>query len=108
MDISVVVPVYGCRAAEFMESVRRNLQRSWRLLRKATLIVLDEYDTMHETETVNGDYGFGAVKFAAGNRDIKTVYHIPYMKQVAVVSIFGILLLSGYSLFLYKWNNKKK
>lgn len=60
-----------------------------------------------KTETINGDYGFLAVKLAAGNHDIKAVYHIPYMKQGVVISIFGILLLVGYCLWLYRRDRKK-
>lgn len=61
-----------------------------------------------KTETINGDYGFLAVKLTAGNHDIKAVYHIPYMKQGAVMSVFGVLLLVGYCLWLYRRDRKKK
>ena len=61
-----------------------------------------------KTETINGDYGFMAVKLTAGNHDIKAVYHIPYMKQGAVMSVFGVLLLVGYCLWLYRRDRKKK
>ena len=61
-----------------------------------------------KTETINGDYGFLAVKLAAGNHEVKAVYHIPYMKQGAVVSILGVLLLTGYCLWLYHRDRKRK
>lgn len=61
-----------------------------------------------KTETINGDYGFLAVKIAAGNHEVKAVYHIPYMKQGAVVSILGALLLTGYCLWLYHRDRKRK
>ncbi|MDD6304361.1 MAG: YfhO family protein [Lachnospiraceae bacterium] len=61
-----------------------------------------------KTETINGDYGFLAVKLTAGNHDVKAVYHIPYMKQGAVVSILGALLLTGYCLWLYHRDRKRK
>ena len=61
-----------------------------------------------KTETINGDYGFLAVKLAAGNHEVKAVYHIPYMKQGVVVSILGALLLTGYCLWLYRRDRKRK
>ena len=51
---------------------------------------------------------FLAVKLAAGNHEVKAVYHIPYMKQGAVVSILGVLLLTGYCLWLYHRDRKRK
>ena len=53
-----------------------------------------------KTETINGDYGFPAVRLAAGNHEIYAKYHIPRLKEGIVGSIIGIVMLVMVCLYL--------
>ena len=60
-----------------------------------------------ETEILQADIGYSAIRVEKGYHDISFKYNTPFLKEGMFISLVGVVCFIGWSMFLYQDDKKK-